>query len=142
MPVTARAALVLLPGALGYAASAICPPTERAGAGVPFRPPPIAFAIVWPILYALLGWSMYLAKGNCLAAHLVLTAMITAWIPLTACAGRHVEGVWLLVACVLAAGYTIALGDRFTAILLLPLATWLSFATLLAAWSVSLPRQG
>lgn len=133
-----------LPAALGYGATALCPVGENnSGAEIPFRPPAVVFGVVWPVLYGMLGWSMYLALGRpaALAAHVALVAMLTAWIPLTSCQGRIREGVWLLLASVLACLYAVALDPgRRTALLLLPLATWLSFATLMSAFQTAMRR--
>eukprot|EP00873_Tetraselmis_striata_P033763 jgi/Tetstr1/454027/TSEL_040946.t1 len=132
--------IAVVPSALGYGMAALCPVRQgNSGDDIPFRPPAAVFGIVWPVLYALLGWSMYRSWAEPaparLAAHAALVAMITAWIPLTSCQGRIREGVWLLLASVLACAYAVALdGTRTTALLLLPLLTWLSFATLMSAW--------
>lgn len=131
-----------VPALLGYAAAAACPVSgANSGAEIPFRPPALAFGVVWPVLYLLLGVSTYLAlrRPAALAAHAALIAMLTAWIPLTSCYDRVREGVWLLVASVLACAYAVALDPgRRTALLLLPLTVWLSFATLMAAFQTAM----
>ena len=134
--------IAALPALLGYGATALCPVgRNNSGSEIPFRPPAVVFGVVWPVLYAMLGWSAYLAVGRpaALAVHAALVAMLTAWIPLTSCYGRIKEGVWLLLASVLACLYAVALDDtRRTALLLLPLVTWLSFATLMSAFQTAL----
>lgn len=134
----------MVPAALGYGASVACPVgRNNSGAEIPFRPPAFVFGIVWPILYAMLGWSMYLSSAGHpvrFALHALLTAMLTAWIPLTSCYGRKKEGVWLLLASVLTCGYAMAL-DASARLLLLPLIVWLSFATLMSAWQTGAQRS-
>lgn len=140
MQATPDMALLLVPGLLGFGASALCPVgRNNAGNDVPFRPPAAAFGVVWPVLYLLLGACLRLAArgrdaagGAALAA---LVAALTAWIPVTSCASLKREGVWLLLVAILACGYAMVI-DRRYALLLLPLLVWLSFATLMSAWSV------
>lgn len=131
-----------VPALLGYGAAVLCPVGENnSGAEIPFRPPAVVFGIVWPVLYGMLGWSMYLSLGKpvALAVHAALVTMLTAWIPLTSCYGRIKEGVWLLLGSVLTCLYAMALDPkRRTTLLLLPLVTWLSFATLMSAFQTAL----
>ena len=54
--------LFFVPAILGYSSSIFCNIGKSAGANVSFRPSPIVFAIVWPILYACMGWSWVLAE--------------------------------------------------------------------------------
>lgn len=150
------AALIALPIVLGYSLSAAFPfrpdgprnlPVERRmdrirgedarGEDVPFRPPPWVFMVVWPVLYLLLGYSTYLARKDpvALILHLVLTAMINAWIPITQL-GNLKEGTWLLLAAVLVGGYAVA-SSKAASLLLLPLMVWISFATLMNAWQAA-----
>jgi tryptophan-rich sensory protein len=137
--------IATVPALMGYVAGAVCPVGKNnSGAEIPFRPPAIVFGIVWPILYALFGWSMYLSlpRPASLALHLALAAMLTAWIPLTSCYGRIKEGVWLLLASVLVCSYAIAIdASGASKLLLLPLATWLSFATLMSAFQTYIARS-
>lgn len=133
-----RMAITLLPGALGFASAALCPVDKGAGSSVWFRPPPIAFGIVWTVLYALLGYSAYLASWSTarLALHALLSLMLAAWMPLHSgsCAGRKREALWLISLSALLCCYVIATdGSLTTMYLLLPLLGWLCFAALISA---------
>lgn len=129
-----------MPAALGFGASWACPMSSLSGSRVPFRPPPFVFGVVWPILYGMLGYSSYLSARDPvrLSIHVALSLMLAAWVVLDSCMGRVKEGVWLLLASVLVCCYAIAADEgRQTAMLLLPLAAWLSFATLMSAFRTS-----
>lgn len=142
-----KALIIVAPAALGYGASAVCPMSSKDGANIPFRPPPWVFMAVWPVLYGLLGWSAACSLFSktepeadrmlLFALHAALTLTLTAWVPLASrsCMGRKKEGLWLLLVSVLLCAYLVAL-DRRTAITLVPLLVWLSFAMLLSAFNV------
>jgi tryptophan-rich sensory protein len=97
------------------------------------------FGVVWPVLYGLLGYSSHLAALSRdparLALHLAISLALAGWLVLDSCMRRVKEGVWLMAATALACCYAIALDrGRTTALLLMPLAAWLSFATLMSAF--------
>ncbi len=54
-------------------------PVKGAGSDIPFRPPPIVFAIVWPILLILLGISWY-KRINLSIYYLILSILLGAWV--------------------------------------------------------------
>ena len=49
---------LFVPGLLGLGASMVCSVGKDSGVSVPQRPPPYVFAIAWPILYLLIGYSL------------------------------------------------------------------------------------
>lgn len=141
-PDFAALSLSLAPALAGYGMNAVCPRAQgHYGDAIPFRPPPMAFKIVWPIMYALLGRSIYLHNGDwmALSLHMAIALGLAAWIPLTSCYNKRKEGVWLLLLCVMLCGYAMSM-DSAAFALLLPLLVWLCFATLMNAWSVD-PTQ-
>ena len=123
-----------LPTATGYIAGAACKPPERSVARQM-----LAFT-EFPILSVLLGVSMYLSAKHpvALALHLALVAMLTAWISLAFCYGNTKEAVWLLVASDAVCLYAIV---AYRNPLLLPIALWLSFFALLAAFPPDISRS-
>ena len=134
--------LVAVPGVVGYALSAACqmPPSSD----IPFRPPPWTFAVVWPILYLLLGvaWFRTAASGGTLtiasASYLLTTLLLGVWLVVYSCMRQTKNAVFVLLASVLSTAFNIALSGRAERLMLLPLIVWLSFATLMNAWQTGL----
>ena len=56
--------ILLLPLILGYSIAALCPIKKDTGKSVAFRPNPIVFSIVWPVLFLMLGWAWMIASKN------------------------------------------------------------------------------
>lgn len=138
-----RAFLAIVPGATGYAMSAVCPMRSGASGGsVAFRPPPLTFAIVWPILYVLLGISWFRVAGKtgvlgaASAAHLAVVLVLNAWIWVYSCREDKRNAVFVLLASVLVTGTAMLLSGLVETLLLLPLLVWLNFATLMNATEV------
>ena len=103
-------------------------------------PRPEVFAIVWPVLYALMGVALTLVvtargaagRGWAIALFLVQLALNLAWSPLFFAAHRIAASLWLLVALDVAVIGTVALFGRVrtaAALLLLPYLAWIGFAT-------------
>ena len=105
-------------------------------------PPPEAFGIVWPLLYALMAVALALvlsargARGRGLAAAVfaVQLGVNLVWSPLFFRFHDVVAAFWLIVVLNLLVVATIALFARirtFAAVLLLPYLAWIAFAALL-----------
>jgi tryptophan-rich sensory protein len=103
-------------------------------------PPPATFAIVWPILYALMGVALTMVitargapgRGPAVALFLIQLALNLTWSPLFFAAHRIAASLWLLFALDIAVVATIALFWRVrttAALLLLPYLAWILFAT-------------
>ena len=75
---------LLLPAFFGYLVSYFCKMDNSPGFVVKFRPPSFVFAIVWPILYILLGISwIYSVKKYSIVndlLFLILINLLTIWI--------------------------------------------------------------
>jgi tryptophan-rich sensory protein len=113
------------------------------GAAVPFRPPPWAFGVAWPLLYLALGlaWALELLKDETAGApslrwlpFALCTAALTAYLPLRSCLRMKKEALWCIALAALFAAYAIALSGTAARLLLLPLLAWLCFA---AAMSIA-----
>lgn len=91
---------VWCPLLLGYAASLGCPMRKEAGASLPQRPPPVVFAIVWPILYLCIGYSWHRAASlvEADALHGALVALLSLWIVAYACADSPTAALYILAA--------------------------------------------
>lgn len=132
-------ALAIAPMALGYLGVWACPIQDPERPKPPSSPPPWVFMVVWPVLYALMGWAWYLAaasnKGVFGRTSLAISGIqvcLSLWTYVHGCKGRVVESSWILVAACLATLHTIWISaGTGPSVLLLPLAGWLGFATFL-----------
>lgn len=106
------------------------------------NPPSYLFGIVWPILYALMGFALALvlaawgAKGRTLAiiAFAVQLAINLAWSPVFFGMQQIGWGLWVILAMDVAVVVTLVLFWRvrmLAGVLLLPYLAWIIFATVL-----------
>lgn len=130
--------LVLLPNVVSAIAAATVDRSRRnACSPTPSQPPGYVFAVVWPILYLLLGVSMARTRRYpaALAALLVLMLALNMWWvrygnvcePMEA----YVAIVKVLALAVVVTTY-MCYYDVKSAMCLLPLVAWLCFATKLS----------
>jgi tryptophan-rich sensory protein len=133
--------LVAVPAAVGYALSAAC--KMPSSADIPFRPPAWTFAVVWPILYVLLGVAWF-RTAVCLgfmtigsASYLLTTLLLGLWLVVYSCMRQTKNAVFVLLASVLSVAFNIALSGPGERLMLLPLIVWLCFATLMNAWQTA-----
>jgi len=142
-------ALVALPNAaslstlaiVGRSRAAACPP-------VPMQPPGYVFALVWPILYALLGGSMatLYVQGHSrayLVAPGLLVIALNAWYARNGVACRPLEGLISMVGVVtlsVVVAAVVATRSVVAAAMLVPLVAWLCFACALT-WQTALAWQ-
>ena len=105
-------------------------------------PPPGTFAVVWPILYVLMGLALAMVvtargapgRGAAIGAFIIQLALNLAWSPLFFGAQQISAALWLLIALDVAVVATFALFWRVrrpAALLLLPYLAWIVFATVL-----------
>ena len=131
---------IALPSLLGYGTAMFCNVGNQAGSTVSFRPPPIVFSIVWPILYIMLGVSWYFArKSNQLWAdifYIALISLLNLWIIIYSCQGDKKNAIYVLVLSVAVALSCYTVADFTGKLLIVPLITWLMFATLLNIFEV------
>ena len=108
---------------------------EDAGSDIPFRPPAIVFAIVWPILLLFLGMSWYL-RTNLSVYYIILVVLLALWIIL-----YNYSKILSFIDIILSFGITILLivkNNEFnlSKALLIPLALWLLFASTLNGYKI------
>lgn len=108
----------------------------------PFTPPGWVFGVVWPILYAMMGFAFAMIvaargarrRGRAIALFLVQLALNLAWSPLFAGAHQVSAALWLILALIVAAAATTLAFARIRPVagtLMLPYLAWLTFAALL-----------
>lgn len=124
---------LILPLLFVYIPSALFP-VKGAGSDIPFRPPPIVFAIVWPILLILLGISWY-KRIDLSVYYLILSILLGAWIVI-----YNYSNVWSFIEIVITFIFTMFLFvykfKLVSSSLLLPLAVWLGFASILNGYDI------
>ena len=147
--------LTLIPLALGTAGALHCPVDPSLGDNVPFRPSPIAFRVIWPVLFIFTGTAFAKAPRTPtnIAAYLLLSVLLSAWLfvsnsvcnegltntlkQITNTNDISIDpdsgSMYIIVASVMAA--FLAFGLHPTP-LLAPLISWLLFAQVLGAAAV------
>lgn len=115
---------VIIPLIAVFAVSTVFPVTQKAGANVSFRPPPYVFAIVWPILLLLLGYSWSL-RPDLTLQYAGLTFLLALW-PVVFYYSPHLA-FYEIILTAMATAFLIY-QDSY---LLIPLGLWLSFASIL-----------
>ncbi len=107
-----------------------------------FQPPPYLFGIVWPILYALIGFALALVvhargsrvRGVAIALFVAQFALNLVWSPIFFALHEVGLAFWVIAAMLaLAIATTIAFYRvrRLAALLMLPYLAWLCFAAFL-----------
>lgn len=105
-------------------------------------PPPVVFAIVWPILYMILAfiaqtlWQRRYQKELCLAQFCFWLQLIMNWAWSIVFFQLHWIGIgfiWIVLMCILTAVTLVLLKDqiRWASLLLVPYLVWLLFASYL-----------
>lgn len=138
-----ESAILVTPFVTGYATSAICGMDETSGSNVSFRPPGWVFAVVWPVLYVLLGVSWILAHRldpmNSFA-YGTLNLLLIMWLMVYSCAGNKEFGQYVILASIIISIGCMYIGTIGSRLTILPLVGWLVFATVLnAAETAPLP---
>ena len=112
-----------------FGTSAFYPVTQKAGSNVSFRPPPYVFAIVWPILLILLGYSWSL-RPELMLQYAGLTLLLALW-PIVFYYSPRLA-FYEIILTALATAFLIYQGSY----LLIPLGLWLSFASILNFYTI------
>lgn len=126
--------LILVPIIIGYIPQIFCRLKENTGDTVKFRPPGLVFAIVWPILYLLLGVSWFLAGHNTeyfwltMILYSLFTVTLALWPIVYNCMGSKKGATWLLVINLAIVLACFRQGNRISQVLLTPMIAWLIFA--------------
>ena len=102
---------------------------------VSFSPPPYVFAIVWPILLLLLGYSWNL-RPNISYLYIVLTLLLSFWLILFSLYKKTAfyELVLTLLFTIFILFYKY---ETVSSNLLIPLILWLSFASILNYYTIN-----
>lgn len=110
-----------------------CGDLSSAGEKVPFRPPAWVFGVAWPVLYVTTGIAWNQSRSDALYA--IVTALLCLWLLLYSCGGKAGR-VAAAVTAAAAAAMAVYLGTTGSP-WAIPLAAWLTFATVLNVTEVS-----
>jgi len=110
------------------------PISKDSGQKLWFRPQPYVFAIVWPILLLLIGYSWYL-RPKLAAFYTYLTILLSTWAMLWNYNKFYafINITTTLISTLLLIIYKYS---RLSSMLLVPLLLWLSFASVLNFYSI------
>jgi tryptophan-rich sensory protein len=127
---------ILSPTLLIYLTSAIFPISKTAGNNVPFRPPSYIFAIVWPILLILIGFS-WNNRSNLSIEYYVLIILLSLW-PVLYFYSNVLSLINIVITLIFTLFIIIYKYQNISSLLLVPLFLWLIFATYLNTYEVFL----
>lgn len=116
---------LFLPLILGYAASALCPMAPELRR-LPQQPPNWVFAVVWPVLYLLVGHGFARATSpTAVRLYWLLITLLTGWVVVYSCHGNRTLAVFVLAAIVATLVGLIGMHTRNAPTLtLLPVLAW------------------
>jgi tryptophan-rich sensory protein len=127
---------------MGYTFALFCGVNKDSGKIVKFRPPPIVFSIVWPILYLLLGISWLLARNqpNSIfvdAIYLSLNLILCLWLYVYSCRKDKKNAIYVIVLSIIFAMFCYTVCENVLGKLaIVPLIGWLYLATLINIFEV------
>jgi len=130
-----EAALPLLSGLLMARAC----PMEGSEKGIKSSPPPQVFGLVWTVLYALMGYSWYLATKKdfswlITALYTALTILLALWVFVFGCGKMNVAALWLFMPitgvlyAIMALLFSRGKSGLVPSLLMIPLLVWIKFA--------------
>lgn len=110
------------------------PISKQSGAKLWFRPPPYVFAIVWPLLLLLIGYSWYI-RPTLVFYYAILTFLLSTWSMLWNF--NKFYAFINIIATLISTFFLIVYKyNKLSSLLLLPLLLWLSFASVLNYYSI------
>jgi benzodiazapine receptor len=110
------------------------PLSKDSGNKLWFRPPPYVFAIVWPILLLLLGYSWYL-RPKLAFFYAYLTILLSTWAMLWDY-NKFYAFINIIITLISTLSLILYKYRTLSSILLVPLLLWLSFASVLNYYSI------
>ena len=122
---------------IGYLVSLKCKMNNRSGNSVRFRPPSYIFAIVWPILYLLIGLSWIKStntislRDNTDLLFISLSLLLGFWIIVYSCMNNKIGSLYVMFLIILNLTFLMNLIPQNSRLLLSPLCVWILFATFL-----------
>ena len=112
-----------------YIVSLFFPVAKNAGKNVSFRPPPYVFAIVWPILLILTGYSWTL-RPTIAYLYFILSLLLASW-SIVFNYSKRFAFLEIIITLGLAVFLYFYKFNKRSSYLLIPLILWLAFASIL-----------
>jgi benzodiazapine receptor len=110
------------------------PISKQSGAKLWFRPPPYVFAIVWPILLLLIGYSWYI-RPNLVFYYAILTFLLSTW-SIVWNYNKFYAFINIITTLISTLFLILYKYSKLSSLLLVPLLLWLSFASVLNYYSI------
>ena len=126
--------IFILPLLSVYLGSLISPVTKDAGKNISFRPPPYVFAIVWPILLLLLGYSWTL-RQDISHLYIILTIMLSIW-PILFKLSKKISFYEIILTLIVSIFIFFYKFNKLSSYLLIPLIAWLLYASILSYYTI------
>ena len=123
--------IILIPLILNYLTAFFCSPGKNTGKSVKFRPNGIYFALIWPILYILLGLAWYNSLSVSLF-YIILTSLLCLWLIVYSCIKNKQISIYILFLILMLLLFCYTNSTKISQNLLIPLIVWCLFATLLS----------
>lgn len=132
---------LLYPMLIGYIISYKCKMNKNDGSIAKFRPPPVVFGIVWPILYILIGLSWITAINSnknkyTETIYFILSSLLGIWLIVYSCFKDKKSALYVLLLILLSIVILMIIGPKNSQFLLSPLLVWLFYAILLSTTSI------
>ena len=128
----------ILPGLLGYISGMLCDFRRSRELQAPHQPPPVVFAVVWPILYILLGAAWLKAESRKENNYYLLLSFVLAfWVVVYNCFESNAGGLVIILLSIVIVSMIMEMGTPTQRFLLLPLLIWLTYASTLNLWTVA-----
>ena len=143
---------IVLPTIIGFCTQAGCPIGKDAGASVKFRPPAVAFTVIWVLIFIAYGFSwsravhFYSENSDrkqyniplCITLYALTLATLAIWIGVYGCKKDKKGASWVLLVSLGCAIMTFTQGNDISKILLSPLIAWGLFALLMNTTEVQI----
>ena len=117
-----------------YIVSIFYPVTDKAGKKISFRPPSYVFAIVWPILLLLLGYS-WILRPYISYLYFILTLLLAGWC-IVFNYSKGFAFIEILLTLIFALFLIYYEFNKLSSSLLIPLVLWLGFASILNYYTI------
>ena len=121
---------IFIPLVVGMTMGRICPMDPK-GPKTNSQPPGWIFAVVWPILYILIGLNWNATKGNQTlnGLHWLLIIGLNFWLYVVGCNRNWKQGVWTFLPIVgVSLATWILSAQQGSPLLLIPFIAWILFA--------------
>ena len=126
---------ILFPIISGYITIYFCPMLNENVKKLNFTPPNYIFALVWPILYLLLGFA-WLKSKEFTIWYLILSLTLCLWLIIYSCKKNKYLALSIILISIALVLVCYTISKQISKLLLIPLLVWLCFATILSMFDL------